>query len=491
MEVPRALTAGWPFPDMGATSRSSSDRVEIGEVFPEIVDRVRRRGLEIRVEALRVELDELVVEQLRVVIVRGREIEDLVPAGAIRKSARTLDGRFDLVGRDGDELRARLGVERVPLVGSQHEPDERDVTLHSVHDGESVDAAASFRASCQRVPRSVTYRYIDPLTQVWIGAARQIGLRVVRTPDAYATTDGSGTLAVGDDTTLDRDDSLGQMIFHELCHSLVEGEDSFARADWGMDNTGPDHDWREHACLRVQWVLTGRHGLRALFAPTTDFRAFWDQLSGDVLADRTDRSVQAAILGLRRAELPPWGPHLGAALAATARIAGEAARYANDPDVLWRGVAPPPARHPTGLPIREGGGTCSTCAWRFERRGVARCRHTNAKLDDAWTACERYEAALDCQTCGACCRAAYHSVEVQKRDPVIEKQPSFIVDRGTYREIRRDGDRCAALAGGEITGGKTARYHCVIYDDRPRTCRDFTLGSDHCLTARRRVGLSL
>ncbi|HEY5947359.1 MAG TPA: YkgJ family cysteine cluster protein, partial [Kofleriaceae bacterium] len=112
-------------------------------------------------------------------------------------------------------------------------------------------------------------------------------------------------------------------------------------------------------------------------------------------------------------------------------------------------------------------------------------------LDDTWPACERYEAALDCQTCGACCRAAYHSVEVQKRDPVIKKQPRFIVDRGTYLEIRREGDRCAALAGGDVVDGKTTRFHCVIYDDRPRTCREFTLGSEHCLTARRRVGLSL
>ena len=143
--------------------------------------------------------------------------------------------------------------------------------------------------------RAVTYRYIDPLTQVWIETARRIGLRIVRTADAYAATDGRGTLAIGDDSALDADDSLAQMIFHELCHSLVEGEESFTRPDWGMDNTGPDHDWREHACLRVQYVLTGRHGLRALFAPTTEFRAFWDTLSGDVLADRTDRSTQAAI----------------------------------------------------------------------------------------------------------------------------------------------------------------------------------------------------
>lgn len=342
----------------------------------------------------------------------------------------------------------------------------------------------------------MTHRYVDPLAQVWIGAARRIGLRVVRTPDAYAATDGAGALAIGDDTTLDADDSLGQMIFHELCHSLVEGEDSFARADWGMDNTGPDHDWREHACLRVQWVLAGRHGLRAVFAPTTEFRAsFWDTLCGDVLADRTDRSVQAAIAGIRRAALPPWAPALGEALAASARIAAEAARFAPAepstaaPPSLWRAAISPPAPHPTGLPAGAAtGATCATCAWRFDHRGRARCRQADAKIDPAWPACERYEAALDCQDCGACCRAAYHSVEVARRDPAVAAQPAYIVDRGTYLEIRREGDRCAALHGGTPA---QPRYHCAIYDDRPRTCRDFTLGSAHCLTARRRVKLSL
>ena len=112
-------------------------------------------------------------------------------------------------------------------------------------------------------------------------------------------------------------------------------------------------------------------------------------------------------------------------------------------------------------------------------------------IDPAWPACERFEAALDCQTCGACCRAAYHSVEVSRRDPVVKAQPALIVDRGSYLEIRRNGDRCAALVGGAVEHGTTTRYHCAIYDDRPRTCRDFTLGSAHCLTARRRVGLSL
>ena len=182
------------------------------------------------------------------------------------------------------------------------------------------------------------------------------------------------------------------------------------------------------------------------------------------------------------------------ALAATERIAAEAARFAAAAPAelatpsLWRGVAPAPAPHPTGLPAGAADATCATCAWRYDQRGVARCRQADAKIDPAWRACERHEPALDCQECGACCRAAYHSVEVARRDPAVRAQPGYIVDRGAYLEIRRAGDRCAALAGGTA---EEPRYRCVIYDDRPRTCRDFTLGSAHCLTARRRVGLSL
>lgn len=344
------------------------------------------------------------------------------------------------------------------------------------------------------VPREVNHRYIDPLAQVWLGAAARIGLRVERTRDAFAATDGHGTLAIATDSELDADDSLAQMIFHELCHSLVEGEASFARPDWGMDNTGPDHDWREHACLRVQWILAGRHGLRGVFAPTTDFRAFWDTLAGDVLADRAERSVQAAIAGIRRAEHPPWAPALGDALAATARIARDAAAFAPasaDARPLWLAIVPPPPAHPTGLPAADAPTSCGTCAWRYEHRGAARCRQADARVDDAWPACERYEPALDCLTCGACCRAAYHSVEVKRRDPVVKARAEYIVDRGAYLEIRRDGDRCSALCGGDLKDTRTTRYHCAIYDDRPKTCRDFALGSAHCLTARRRVGLSL
>jgi Fe-S-cluster containining protein len=355
------------------------------------------------------------------------------------------------------------------------------------------------------VPREITHRYVDPMSEVWLGAARTIGLRIERSAGAYATTDGAGTLVIGSSETLDADDSLAQMIFHELCHSLVQGEDSFAAADWGLDNIGDDDVWREHATLRLQRVLAARHGLAGFFAPTTDFRSFWDALPADPLADRGDQSVIHAIAGLRRAPTPPWAPALEDALAATASIVATASRFAGAapgaPASLAAGFAVP-ALHPTGLPAGAAPDrTCGGCAWRLPPAGGKRprCRQAGATIDDAWPGCERWEPALDCQTCGACCREAYGAVAVGARDLVRTRRPTYVVDRGAagaHRyELRRDGDRCAALAGGEITADgdrrTRARFSCVIYDDRPRTCRDFTLGSAHCLTARRRVGLSL
>ncbi|MBK9029972.1 MAG: YkgJ family cysteine cluster protein [Myxococcales bacterium] len=361
--------------------------------------------------------------------------------------------------------------------------------------------------------RTVGARYVDPLAEVWLAAATRIGLTVVRQPDAYAATDGRGTLVIGTDETLDADDSLAQMIFHELCHALVQGEAAFAQPDWGLDNQTAQHAWREHATLRVQRTLAARHGLTRMFAPTTDYRAFWDALPADPLADRADPTVVAAIAALARVARAPWAPHLERALAASAAIVGAAAPYAA-PDSLAAGqVAPAP--HPTGLPAGavDDARRCGGCAWRSTR---GRCLQAARPVDDAWPGCERWEPALDCQTCGACCREAYHAVAVGPRDPVRQRAPSYVVDRAAepdapplapreryqLRRAPHPGptpestvERCAALVGGALIaagdGLTTTRVRCVIYDDRPRTCREFTLGTDHCLTARRRVGLSL
>ena len=169
--------------------------------------------------------------------------------------------------------------------------------------------------------REITRRYIDPLAQIWLGAASRIGLRVVRTPDTYAATDGRGTLAIAIDSELDADDSLAQMIFHELCHALVLGPASFAEVDWGLDNETERDVVREHACLRVQAALLAPLDLRVAFAPTTDFRVWYDALPDDPLeGPPDDASIPLAKEALARVDTPPWAPHLRRALDASARI---------------------------------------------------------------------------------------------------------------------------------------------------------------------------
>jgi hypothetical protein len=348
------------------------------------------------------------------------------------------------------------------------------------------------------------------LARVWIACAERVGLRVERTSEAYAATDGRGTLLIGTDDLLDADDNLAQMILHELCHALVEGEEGEGKADWGLDNTSGQHTWREQATLRLQAYLTAAYGLRDFFAPTTDFRVkFWDALPADPfsvpdeLGGRRERGCVAARIAVWRAEQARWAPHLGQALAASAAIAAVTPPMLRADDgaggepslpSLWGVVSEPPVRHPAGHAPRVDyfpGRGCADCAWSFRARGILRCRHApTARLPADAPACARWEPAdaLQCQTCGACCREAYHSVEVSRREPVVQRHPEWVLKFDSHVKLRREGGRCVALEGGH-----TARepYACAIYDERPRTCREFTRGGDHCLDARRRVGLSL
>lgn len=363
--------------------------------------------------------------------------------------------------------------------------------------------------------RPVTHRYADPLEVVWTNCALQVGFRVERSHELYASTDGKGTLLIGTDDILDADDSLAQMIFHELCHALIEGEGGERQVDWGLDNTSNRHLWREHACLRLQAYLAGNVGLRAFLAPTTDFRVrFWNALPTDPFAaagGRREPSCVAARLGAWRATQPRWSAPLSQALDATAAIAGLVSAvsgappgYADEPlqpgdasgrlPLLWATRDDPPARHPAGHAVfadYHAGHGCADCAWSFFVGASRRCRHApRVRVPDQAPACTRWEAAdrLACAECGACCREAYHAVEVGGRETVNRTHPELVEIRETHRRLRRTGDRCAALAGGETP---TEPFACTIYADRPRSCRDFERGGAHCLDARRRVGLSL
>lgn len=387
--------------------------------------------------------------------------------------------------------------------------------------------------------RRIRSRYEDPLDAIWTACAARLGLRLRRAPGAYATTDGRGTLRIAPDEDLDADDCLAQMICHEICHWLVQGEDSIAVPDWGLRNDEADAGYhgdtiREQACLRTQAALLRRYGLRTLLAPTTDFRSFYDALPADPLAtDPADPALPLCRAALGRAARSPFAGPLHDALQATAVVSLQvravaapagAATSAGDADAsatagagaaaspldsernaarlpsLWM-AEPAPPRHPTGPPLREATlapATCASCAWRTGAR-ISRCRRTAededrvaSRVDPAWPACVLYEAKLDCQACGACCRNAYDLVPLSRRDVAYRRHPDLILHgEGGRLMLRRDPrhNRCAALTSAD--GADGGPYACTIYDDRPATCRDFTASSANCLTARRRVGLSV
>jgi hypothetical protein len=332
---------------------------------------------------------------------------------------------------------------------------------------------------------------------IWIDAAARLGFRVERTEDAYASTDGAGTLLVGEPGSLDVDDALAQLVFHELCHALVEGPPAWRLPDWGLENVpgprGAARDVvREHACLRVQAHLGAPAGLRGLMAPTTEYRAYHDALGADTLAPEQDPAAALARAALARAATRGFVAVLADALAATRAALGAEAGGA-EPHPLGFALAGDAAR----------GESCGTCAWRYvggRGRGVERCRQSagadgdGRRTESSHPACVRWEAPVDCRSCGACCREAYHSVTVAVRDPVVWKQPHLIVRNGHRFEIRREGERCAALEhdgpAGRRGGPALRVFSCSIYEDRPRACRDFEAGGRHCLVARRRVGLS-
>jgi hypothetical protein len=176
------------------------------------------------------------------------------------------------------------------------------------------------------VSRTPRHSYLDPLDAIWLTVARRIGFRVERSAEVYASTDGKGVMTIGDPSTLDPDDCLAQMILHELCHSLIEGQASLSVPDFGLDNESERDLVREHACLRLQAWLSGRHGLRQALAPTTDFRIYYDALPEDPLGDLGDPACAPAREGAARSAEAPWAPHLQDALEATATILRTAQR---------------------------------------------------------------------------------------------------------------------------------------------------------------------
>jgi len=172
--------------------------------------------------------------------------------------------------------------------------------------------------------RPILSRYRDPLDLVWLATAGELGIRVRRDPEVFSASDGAGLLRLSTPEHLDPDDTLAQLIFHELCHWITNGHESVHAEDWGFP-VGDDLDVREHAALRLQASLAGEHGLRRMMGPTGGFRAYFDRIPSDPLAPLDDSEeellvAQLAHAALRRAAEPPFAGPLQRALTATAEI---------------------------------------------------------------------------------------------------------------------------------------------------------------------------
>ncbi|WP_182870180.1 hypothetical protein [Stieleria mannarensis] len=184
--------------------------------------------------------------------------------------------------------------------------------------------------------RTIDKTYSDPLDLVWIHAAGRMGMRVERSDQVNASWNGRDVLTIGTPETLDRDDSLAQMVLHEVCHALCEGPESVQRPDWGLESFDPSQKFHEHACLRVQAALADRYGLRSFFASTTMFRPYYDRLPADPLEGGDEKTMALVRPAWQRANHGPWAEPLDDALRRTAVIA-QTLSGLTPKDSLWHG----------------------------------------------------------------------------------------------------------------------------------------------------------
>ena len=98
--------------------------------------------------------------------------------------------------------------------------------------------------------------------------------------------------------------------------------------------------------------------------------------------------------------------------------------------------------------------------------------------------CEAHTRTLDCLQCGACCREAYHAVEVGARDPFVRQHPDRVKRVDGRWNVERKNGICGCLST------EDGMWQCEVYLDRPRTCRDFEQGGANCVDARVRLGLT-
>jgi len=177
--------------------------------------------------------------------------------------------------------------------------------------------------------RQVTKIYQDPLDLIWTETAKTLGMNLERSSDVFAAWDGKDTLTIGRGEDLDPDDSLAQMIFHEICHAIVQGPESLEQENWGLNNIDGRDDLREMACIRLQATLAQSYGLKEFFAVTTEWRSYQNELPEHPLTGEEDPALEIAREAHKRATQGPWASIIDAALKATQTVVAAAEPFSN------------------------------------------------------------------------------------------------------------------------------------------------------------------
>lgn len=128
----------------------------------------------------------------------------------------------------------------------------------------------------------------------WLALLTAFDGRIERRDDCFvAWLADTRTLVVGTDRELDADDTLAQIVLHELCHFLCEGLTSDREDDWGLNNMTDDDLPNEYAALRLQAKLLETPVLRTYLQPTTDHRWFFEALGANPLHDAVHPDTDA------------------------------------------------------------------------------------------------------------------------------------------------------------------------------------------------------
>lgn len=98
-------------------------------------------------------------------------------------------------------------------------------------------------------------------------------------------------------------------------------------------------------------------------------------------------------------------------------------------------------------------------------------------------------ASLECDCCGACCRT--FPVLVSADD--ANREPRILTEAREIPEWQRTASWRYQLHPLPFHQGccfLQEDCRCSVYSTRPKVCRVFAAGSDECIEARERVGLS-